>query len=93
MQGKEHKVTTTSGKNKLKTDTVLKNFWRDNAWFADLFNAVLFHGDHVIKPETLKEADTDFSAILKILSENRMLVSRCPHAGAAVFFFRIISAF
>lgn len=65
MQGKEHKVTTTSGKNKLKTDTVLKNFWRDNARFADLFNAVLFHGDHVIKPETLKEADTDFSAILK----------------------------
>lgn len=44
---------------------MLKNFWRDNARFADLFNAVLFNGEHVIKPEMLEEADTDVSAILK----------------------------
>lgn len=55
----------TSGKNRIKTDTVLKNFWRDNARFADLFNAVLFDGESVIKPEALEEADTDLSAILK----------------------------
>lgn len=63
----------TSGKNKIKTDTVLKNFWRDNARFADLFNAVLFNGDNVIKPEALEEADTDLSAILKIGSHTETL--------------------
>lgn len=26
----------------LKPDTVLKNYWSDNAQFADLFNALLF---------------------------------------------------
>lgn len=55
----------TAGKNKIKPDTVLKNFWRDNARFADLFNAVLFDGDNIIKPEALQEADTDISGILK----------------------------
>ena len=65
MQGKRTEVINTSGKYKIKTDTVLKNFWRDNARFADLFNAVLFNGDNVIKPEALEEADTDLSSILK----------------------------
>lgn len=55
----------TAGKNKIKTDTVLKNFWRDNARFADLFNAVLFDGENVICPGDLEEADTDISSILK----------------------------
>lgn len=56
----------TAGKIKIKPDTVLKNFWRDNARFADLFNAVLFDGENVIKPEALEEADTDISGILKL---------------------------
>lgn len=73
MQGKRTEVINTSGKNKIKTDTVLKNFWRDNARFADLFNAVLFNGDNVIKPEALEEADTDLSAILKIGSHTETL--------------------
>ena len=66
-------MINTSGKYKIKTDTVLKNFWRDNARFADLFNAVLFDGDNVIKPEALEEADTDLSAILKIGSHTETL--------------------
>ena len=66
-------MINTSGKYKIKTDTVLKNFWRDNARFADLFNAVLFNGDNVIKPEALEEADTDLSAILKIGSHTETL--------------------
>ena len=31
---------------KLKPDTVLKNYWRNNEQFADLFNAVLFEEIH-----------------------------------------------
>ena len=36
----------TKVKNKITPDTILKNFWKDNKRFADLFNACLlqFHG-------------------------------------------------
>ncbi len=54
-----------TAKSKIKTDTVLKDFWRDNARFADLFNAALFQGKQVIHPDELEELDTDFSSILK----------------------------
>ena len=50
---------------KLKPDTVLKNYWRNNEQFADLFNAVLFDGEPVIKPEELEDADTEESSILE----------------------------
>lgn len=46
-------------RNKLKSDTILKNFWRDNHHFADLFNVALFNGEQVLNP------DTDISSILK----------------------------
>lgn len=49
----------------LKPDIVLKNYWSDNAQFADLFNAVLFHGEQVIRPEKLEEADTEEASILE----------------------------
>ena len=52
-------------KNQVKADTILKNFWRNNERFADLFNAVLFEGRRMIDPEALAEADTDVSSILK----------------------------
>ena len=55
----------TKSKNKGKKDTALKNFWRDNQRFADLFNAVLFNGKEVLKAEDLKEVDTDVSSIIK----------------------------
>ena len=55
----------TAIRNKVKPDTVLKNFWRDNQRFADVFNTVLFNGKQVLKPEDLKEADTDISSIIK----------------------------
>lgn len=58
-------VIHTAERNKVKPDTILKNFWRDNARFADLFNAILFDGKNVIKPEELEEADTDLSTVLK----------------------------
>lgn len=58
----------TVTKNKVKPDTILKNFWKDNTRFADLFNTVLFNGEDVIKSEELEEADTDLSTVLKFNS-------------------------
>ena len=52
-------------RNKVKPDTILKNFWRDNHHFADLFNAALFDGDQVLNPDDLSEVDTDISSIIK----------------------------
>ena len=49
----------------LKPDTVLKNYWRDNGHFADLFNAALFDGRQVIKPEELEDLDTEASSVLE----------------------------
>ena len=51
--------------NKIKPDTILKNFWRDNHHFADLFNAALFDGEQVLNPDDLSEADTEVSSFLK----------------------------
>ena len=39
-----------SVRNVAKADAVLKNFWKDNARFADLFNAVLFDGEQKLHP-------------------------------------------
>lgn len=49
----------------LKPDTVLKNYWSDNEKFADIFNAVLFEGRQVIKPEELEDMDTEESSVLE----------------------------
>ncbi len=49
----------------LRPDVVLKNYWSNNEQFADLFNAVLFDGRQVIKPEELKEVDTEESSVLE----------------------------
>lgn len=49
----------------MKQDTILKNFWRDNSRFADLFNAALFEGETVLEPDDLVEVDTDVSSFLK----------------------------
>lgn len=55
----------TAEKNKVKPDTILKTFWRDNDRFADLFNAALFGGEQVLNPRDLTEVDTDVSSFLK----------------------------
>lgn len=52
-------------KQDLKADTVLKNYWRNNERFADFFNAVLFEGRQIIKPEELEDGDTEESSILE----------------------------
>ena len=50
--------------DKTKNDTISKDFWRDNEHFADLFNAVLFGGEQVVKPDNLEEMDTDVSGVI-----------------------------
>ena len=49
----------------MKADTVVKNYWRNNEQFADIFNAVLFNGNKVIKPEELEDMDTEESLVLE----------------------------
>lgn len=49
--------------SKLSPDVVMKDFWRDNERFADLFNAYFFHGEKVVDPRELIEMDTDVSSL------------------------------
>ena len=46
-------------------DVSLKTFWRDNEHFADLFNATVFNGTQILKPDKLTEMDTDVSATIQ----------------------------
>lgn len=66
------KMTTQTG----KTDVLLKSFWRDNARFADLFNATIFEGDQVLQPEMLTEADTDVSETVQTGNGNYISLVR-----------------
>lgn len=60
---------------KLSKDVILKAYWADNYRFADLFNAVFFGGEQVLRPETLEEADTASEEIVS-LKHVTMTVSR-----------------
>lgn len=55
----------SKGKRELKPDIVVKNYWRNNEQFADFFNAVLFDGEQLIKPDELEDVDTEESSILE----------------------------
>ena len=59
---------------KIKTDVILKDFWRQNDRFADLFNAVVFQGKEVLKPEALQEMDMDLSGIIRFKDYEESLV-------------------
>ena len=50
----------------VKSDVIFKEFWRNNERFADLFNAVVFGGKEVIKPEILQEMDVDVSGVIQM---------------------------
>ena len=52
-------------KQNLSPDTILKNYWRDNNQFADLFNAVLFEGKQIIFPNGLEDIDTEESSVME----------------------------
>lgn len=54
-----------------KTDVKTKEFWRNNARFADLFNTVLFDGEEVLRAEDLQEKDSDLSATVPLGSRRK----------------------
>ena len=54
-------------------DVSLKTFWRDNEHFADLFNATVFNGRQVLKPDKLTEMDTDVSATIQSKNYNESI--------------------
>ncbi len=54
-------------------DVSLKTFWRNNEHFADLFNATVFNGKQVLKPNKLTEMDTDVSATIQSKSYNESI--------------------
>ena len=58
-------MSKTAERNQVKPDTILKDFWRNNQRFADLFNTVLFEGNTILKPNDLREVDTDVSSGVK----------------------------
>ena len=61
-------------KDNVKSDVRWKEFWRQNERFADLFNAVLFQGKEVLRPEDLEEIDTDMSGIVQFKDYEESLV-------------------
>jgi hypothetical protein len=62
-----------SNTNTHQKDVTLKTFWRDNEHFADLFNATVFNGKQVLKPNKLTEMDTDVSATIQSKSYNESI--------------------
>lgn len=52
-------------KQKLKPDTVVRNYWKNNEQFADFFNAALFNGETIIRAQELEDIDTDESTVLE----------------------------
>jgi len=63
--GEQKGILMLKKKQELSPDTVLKNYWNNNEQFADLFNAVLFKGKIVIRPDELVDVDTEESTILE----------------------------
>ena len=53
-------------KDKLNTDVLLKEFWRNNERFADLFNTFLFNSEMILQPDCLQELDTDVSSVIEL---------------------------
>lgn len=43
---------------------VFAQYLRNSKRFADFINFILFHGNDIVKPDKLYEADTDCSVIL-----------------------------
>ena len=48
-----------------KADVILKQWLKNKARFADLFNAVVFAGEQVIKPEELEELNSESGIVIK----------------------------
>ena len=79
-------------KHNIKPDVYLKEFWRDNKRFADLFNTVLFHGKQQLDPNRLQEMDSDLSSVLSLngyletLSRTRDVIKKTDGVNTYVIF-------
>ena len=69
MNTDEREVSETAIKNKIRPDTILKTFWRDNEHFADLFNAALFGGEQVLK------LPSDLGLVIGAITESQQLIN------------------
>ena len=68
MGGISSNGTAKENKESYKSRSYFKkNFWKDNSRFADLFNACIFDGEQVLKPNDLTEVDTDISSLPTII--------------------------
>ena len=52
-------------KDNITSDIIEKDYWRNDAQFADFFNAVLFNGEPVIQADSLVEIDTEESSVME----------------------------
>ena len=57
----------------IKKSTVCVEFWRENARFADLFNARFYDAKEVIKAEDLQEIDTEVSGSVFVEGDTETL--------------------
>lgn len=78
------------GYTKLSPDTILKDYWRNNDRFADLFNQVFFQGNPTLSPKHLREADAEASALIqtkkdtKSISRHRDVIKQYPSSTKLV---------
>lgn len=54
-----------------KTDELMKNLFKHKEIFADLFNATIFDGRQLIKPEKLTEINTENIHIEEPIHDNK----------------------
>lgn len=75
-------------KQKLKPNTVLREYWDNNERFADLFNARLFGGEQVIKPDELLPVDSAVVSLFEhgeyaeSIESARDKINICRHSTA-----------
>ena len=55
-----------------KSDVVLKQWLQNKTRFADLFNAVVFDGEQVIKPEELEEINSESGIVIENVDSKEM---------------------
>ena len=60
---------------KREVDRLLKDVWKDNDRFADLFNAVLFNGRSEVDSDKLKEVQRDLSGVIPAGRELKMVLN------------------
>ena len=60
-------------------DSMAKEYFADNARFADLCNNILYGGREVIRPENLKERDTTEVLTALGLDKKSIAMQKCQH--------------